>query len=102
MLAAVAEQLGRRAGVGAEDASALYLPLMRGTLANLRMGAASALTGPIRRGDEATVRRHLEALGPEERGLYRELGLVALRLARQGGLEEASADAIEQILLDAR
>ena len=99
-LAAVAEQLARRAGVGVEDAGSLYLPLMRGTVANLGMGPASALTGPIRRGDAATVRRHLEALAPEERGLYRELGLVALRVAREAGLGEAAAGAIEQALLE--
>ena len=101
VLAAVAEELARRAGVAEADAGSLYLPLMRGTLANLAMGPASALTGPIRRGDEATVRRHLEALAPDERPLYRELGLVALRLAREAGLDESRARAIERVLLAA-
>jgi predicted short-subunit dehydrogenase-like oxidoreductase (DUF2520 family) len=74
---------------------------MRGTLANLELGPAAALTGPIRRGDAATVRRHLAALEPEERRLYRELGLVALRLARQDGLAPALAEAVEQALTGA-
>jgi predicted short-subunit dehydrogenase-like oxidoreductase (DUF2520 family) len=98
VLAAVAGGLAQRAGVPAVDAEALYLPLMRGTVANLSMGAAAALTGPIRRGDEATVRRHLAALTPEERRIYRDMGLVALRLARQAGLSEVSASAVERAL----
>jgi predicted short-subunit dehydrogenase-like oxidoreductase (DUF2520 family) len=99
-LAAVAEQLARRAGVPADQAAALYLPLMQGTVANLALGAAAALTGPIRRGDEATVRRHLAVLDPEQRRLYRDLGLVALRLARQAGLAEGPAQAVERALTE--
>jgi predicted short-subunit dehydrogenase-like oxidoreductase (DUF2520 family) len=98
VLAAVAEQLARRAGVPASDAASLYLPLMRGTVANLEQGPTAALTGPIRRGDAATVRRHLAALSPQERALYRELGRVALRLAREAGLGEASAEAVGRAL----
>src|SRR6476646_5947486 len=79
VLAALAARLASRAGIEPEDVGELYLPLMRGTIANLALGPAAALTGPIRRGDAATVRRHLAALSPEERALYRELGRVALR-----------------------
>ena len=100
-LAAVAERLARRSGISAADAGSLYLPLMRGTLANLALGPAAALTGPIRRGDEATVRRHLAALPPGERSLYRELGLVTLELAREAGLPAPQAAAIERALLEA-
>jgi predicted short-subunit dehydrogenase-like oxidoreductase (DUF2520 family) len=100
-LASVAERLARGAGVPAADARSLYLPLMRGTLANLALGPAAALTGPIRRGDDATVRRHLAALPAGERRLYRELGLVTLELAREAGLSEPAAAAIERALIDA-
>jgi predicted short-subunit dehydrogenase-like oxidoreductase (DUF2520 family) len=100
-LAAMAGRLARRAGVSATEASSLYLPLMRGTLANLARGPALALTGPIRRGDEATVRRHLAALAPDERRLYRELGLVTLELAREAGLAGPQATAIERALVEA-
>ncbi len=100
VLAAVAEGLARQAGVSPAQAAALYLPLMQGTIANLALGPALALTGPVRRGDVATVRTHLGALGPEDRVLYRALGLVALRLARQAGLGEDSAAAMERALTD--
>jgi predicted short-subunit dehydrogenase-like oxidoreductase (DUF2520 family) len=62
------------------------------------MGTARALTGPIARGDDAVVARHLEALGAWDAGvaaLYRELGAVALELAREQG--EAEADALARI-----
>jgi predicted short-subunit dehydrogenase-like oxidoreductase (DUF2520 family) len=97
-LAAVAERLARWAGVPAAEARSLYLPLMRGTLANLALGPAAALTGPIRRGDEVTVRRHLAALPAGERRLYRELGRVTLELAREAGLPEPQARAIARAL----
>jgi predicted short-subunit dehydrogenase-like oxidoreductase (DUF2520 family) len=101
VLASLAEQLARSAGVPEPEARALYLPLMEGTVANLAgLGPAAALTGPIRRGDEATVRRHLALLYPPEAGLYRELGRVALRLAREAGLGEPAAAAVERALAE--
>ncbi|HEX3273896.1 MAG TPA: DUF2520 domain-containing protein, partial [Gemmatimonadales bacterium] len=72
----------------------------QGTVANLALGPAAALTGPIRRGDEATVRRHLALLSPTEARLYRELGLVALQLARQAGLAEAASAAVGRALAE--
>ena len=90
--------MARRAGVPPAEAGALYLPLMQGTVANLALGPAAALTGPVRRGDAATVRRHLAALAPDDRALYRALGLVALGLAREAGLGEAAAAEVERAL----
>jgi len=98
VLADVARRLARRAGIPAEEAAQLYLPLMQGTVANLAAGPADALTGPVRRGDEATLRTHLAALDPEDRAIYCALGLVALRLAREAGLAEAPAAAVERAL----
>jgi predicted short-subunit dehydrogenase-like oxidoreductase (DUF2520 family) len=97
-LGSVAEELARKAGVPPAAARALYLPLMQGTVDNLALGAAAALTGPVRRGDAATVRRHLAALEPGDRALYRALGLVALRLARKAGLGTGPAAAVERAL----
>ena len=44
------------------------------------VGPAAALTGPVRRGDHATVARHLAALAPEERAAYEALSAEAARL----------------------
>jgi predicted short-subunit dehydrogenase-like oxidoreductase (DUF2520 family) len=100
VLAAAAERLAREAGVDPADAAQLYLPLLRGTIDNLSLGAAAALTGPVRRGDAATVRAHLAALRPDERELYRVLGRGALRLAREAGLAADAASDVERALAE--
>jgi predicted short-subunit dehydrogenase-like oxidoreductase (DUF2520 family) len=51
-----------------------YLDLVRQTVENVaRLGPATALTGPVRRGDWATVERHLAALPESERPAYRAM-----------------------------
>ncbi|MFE7021380.1 Rossmann-like and DUF2520 domain-containing protein, partial [Microbacterium sp. NPDC057650] len=75
-----AEQLARDAGV--EDARELLAPLVRRTVDNwVSQGAASALTGPIVRGDEATVARQRAALRPELVPLFDELADATRALA---------------------
>jgi predicted short-subunit dehydrogenase-like oxidoreductase (DUF2520 family) len=98
VLADVAARIAREAGIPAEDAAKLYLPLMRGTVANLEQGPVAALTGPIRRGDGATVRAHLEALSAGDREVYRVLGRAALELARRAGLSDAAAVSVARAL----
>jgi predicted short-subunit dehydrogenase-like oxidoreductase (DUF2520 family) len=61
---------------GAEDPRELLSPLVLRTAANWSELGPEALTGPIARGDEATVERHLEALrerAPELVDLYEAL-----------------------------
>lgn len=101
VLAAVAARLARQAGIADALSERIYLPLLRSAGENLMGQApAAALTGPVRRGDLATIRAHLEALGPEERALYRLLGLQALGLARAAGLDPGKAEAVERLLRD--
>ena len=58
-----------------------YLDLARGSLDDVAdLGPAAALTGPVRRGDTATVERHLAALPEEERAAYAALAAEAGRL----------------------
>ncbi len=60
-----------------------YLELARGSLDDVSaLGPAAALTGPVRRGDSATVQRHLDALPDDERPAYRALAEAAARLCR--------------------
>jgi predicted short-subunit dehydrogenase-like oxidoreductase (DUF2520 family) len=96
VLAAIAERLGRDAGL--EASWRLFLPLMRQTLEHLGdHDPTASLTGPIRRGDVGTVRAHLEALEPGVRTLYAALGREALLLARHT-LTEAVVEELEQLL----
>ena len=58
-----------------------YLDLAQGSLDDVaELGPAAALTGPVRRGDHATVEGHLAALPPEERPAYEALAAEAARL----------------------
>jgi len=83
-------------GVGMEEDEALQslMPLIEGTLDNLRrLGTARALTGPVARGDTGVVREHLEALKggpPEVLAAYASLSLVALHMARDLPPERAA------------
>ena len=102
--AAVATRLLASAANIAEDEAVRALrPLWSGAVNNLeQLGPAEALTGPVRRGDVATVRAHLGALEGATLDLYRELALEALRIARQAGLSAAAAEAIEREIRESR
>lgn len=80
------------AGIRLDTAYKLMEPLVRETVDNVfRVGTVRALTGPVARGDDAVVARQAEALARHDRRLgvlYRELGLVALDLARSKGEAE--------------
>jgi len=96
---AIAQQLFERVGLDQHDAWAALAPLVRGTFENLtRSGPAEALTGPVVRGDVATLERHLAALPDAERALYRHLGRAVLELARRGGLDAAAIARLERTL----
>ena len=59
-----------------------FLALARGTVDNVAaLGPAAALTGPVARGDWATVERHLAALPADEREAYEAMVAQARRLA---------------------
>jgi predicted short-subunit dehydrogenase-like oxidoreductase (DUF2520 family) len=66
-------QVERVAGAAGAPLEA-YLDLVRQTVDNVaRLGPATALTGPVRRGDWATVDRHLAALPEAERPGYQAM-----------------------------
>ncbi len=71
--------------IGVEDGRDLLAPLVLRTAANWSDRGTAALTGPIARGDEATVERHLEALresAPELVALYEALAERTREVAR--------------------
>jgi predicted short-subunit dehydrogenase-like oxidoreductase (DUF2520 family) len=79
---AAVELLGR---AGIEDGRELLAPLVLRTASNWAANGNEALTGPIARGDEATVERHLDALAeldPELLDSYRALAELTRRLAK--------------------
>ena len=87
------EQVGKAAGIKASDLRVIAAPLLTQTLSNyLEHGAAAAFSGPLVRGDVATVRRHLDALrkAPEARDVYLALARMALRELPVKGREQLS------------
>jgi len=86
-LLAAAVELLAGAGLEPRDAEQGLLTLMEGALTNARrVGPRAALTGPVVRGDTATVAAHLAALRdhPDAGALYRALTRELLRLAGAG------------------
>jgi len=72
------ERLAAHAGVPFEA----FLPLVRGTVENVdELGPARALTGPVARGDDETLARHVDAMPDDERDAYEALVREARRLA---------------------
>jgi predicted short-subunit dehydrogenase-like oxidoreductase (DUF2520 family) len=100
-LVGIATRLAEQAGLEVEVARRIFLPLVHGVVANVEeLGAAAALTGPVRRGDVRTIAAHLGALDADDQHLYRLLGLETLALAREGGLDATKARHVEAELSD--
>lgn len=88
-LAALAAEVLVQAGVPRETAPLLLGPLLRSVGDNVEaLGLPAALTGPVRRGDAAGVRKHDEMLAarcPQAQPLYRAATVAQLPLAESLG-----------------
>ena len=86
-LQAAAEAIAAGAGLSREEARALLAPLVRQTVENVaELGPEEALTGPVARGDDATVatqRAAVEEAAPELLDLFDELVRRTRDLAAQ-------------------
>ena len=92
-----------KSGFKRDEALHVMEPLVRETLDNVfRLGTVEALTGPIARGDHAVVARQVDALAawdPRVAEIYKQLGAVAVDLARaQGSADPKALAAIERTL----
>jgi predicted short-subunit dehydrogenase-like oxidoreductase (DUF2520 family) len=79
---ATAEQVAHAAGISTRDSRSRIAPIVRQTIENyIERGGSAAFSGPIIRGDAATVRKHLKVLAgiPEAREVYVALARSALR-----------------------
>lgn len=80
-LIAAAQQVAGLAGLDERQALELMEPIVRRTIDNcFRQSPSEAFSGPLRRGDIETVRKHLKALAtkPQLLDAYRALGKIAL------------------------
>lgn len=90
-----------QAGIDRRLAWVAMAPMIEATLNNITTaGPAGALTGPIARGDAATVRRHLTALARHRdlADLYRSLGRWTVGLAVRKGLAPSAKNRLLKTL----
>lgn len=81
-----------------EGDEADLLPLARAALRNVEeRGLTGGLTGPVARGDAGTVARHLEALSPGRRAVYRGLARELLRIVEDRPADSGT-DALRRVL----
>ncbi len=98
-LTKLATDLWQSLGVSPSDAIEALLPLIQGTVNNLKNeGLPHCLTGPVERGDLGTIRRHVKALkrtSPDLLDAYRQLGrhTVPIALAK-GTIDKEKAEAL--------
>ena len=100
-LLAEAVDLLEQAGIDRSQALAGLARLVRGGLeASLEVGLPAALTGPVTRGDAATIAAHLEALSadPQLRSAYLAVSRLALRQARKDGRPTSGAETVADLL----
>jgi predicted short-subunit dehydrogenase-like oxidoreductase (DUF2520 family) len=106
LFAVVEQVLAAQGGLEADDRRVLAASLMSAAVAACsEQGPAAALSGPVLRGDAATVAGHLQALrqhAPAALPAYRELMQAALRLAQERGLSTEAQAALRQLLGDPR
>jgi predicted short-subunit dehydrogenase-like oxidoreductase (DUF2520 family) len=79
---AAAQEVGKLAGFSERQARELMQPIVRQTIDNcFRADPQHAFSGPLRRGDVATIRKHLEVLQQESESLdlYKALAAMALK-----------------------
>jgi len=97
-----ATELLSQAGLPKSMAPQVLMPLVQGTLQNVnKFDAGTALTGPVARGDETSITKHLEALHklPELRELYATIAYRSLQIAkREKYLSEEKFKALEALL----
>lgn len=102
-LVKMATDLWQTFSVPSEQATKALLPLIRGTLHNIEtIGIPGCLTGPIARGDEGTVAKHLKTIKEKAPGLlfpYKELGLQTVPVAlAKGKINRKQAGELEMLL----
>ena len=85
-----------------DEVRKFLLPLVKTTLKNAeKTSFRDALSGPIKRGDAETVRKHLRLLEDQKQlqDIYRLMGIQTLKIAEQSGsIDGTAADEMRTIL----
>ncbi len=97
-----ATELLSHGGLTNSEASQVLYPLVQGTLQNVKkFSAGKALTGPVVRGDEVTIAKHLDALRnySELRELYIKIAHRSLQIAKREKILSADKLKSMEVLL---
>lgn len=98
----VAQTLDLLAAAGVEEPERIARPLLSAALDNALREGDRALTGPVARGDHATVRAHVAQMPDSDIDrTYRALAIATVDRANAAGtLTDADAEALRAILAD--
>jgi predicted short-subunit dehydrogenase-like oxidoreductase (DUF2520 family) len=101
-LVSISLEILARCGLTESEARHVLLPLIEGTIANVRaVGPSRALTGPVPRGDTGTVARNMAALADVDSDwleIYRLLGARGLALAEEAGMDKAALRELRKLV----
>ena len=101
-LISISLEMLKRCGLSDIESKKVLLPLVEGTIANVRaVGPARALTGPVARGDAGTVKRNMNAIAAfDSRWLeiYRLLAARSLTLAERARIDDDSLEELKRLL----
>lgn len=103
-----AERVGKAAGLSLKEVRKIMTPILLQTTVNyLQRGPALAFSGPIKRGDVNTVRRHLQELAgvPGATELYRALvksALIDLPAMRKKEMRELVSSGLSRVRVRGR
>ena len=91
-------------GHNKDDAMKAILPLATSTLSNIgNLGVLPSMTGPIYRGDIATIENHISSLisrTPQIVDVYTSLFQASLPIAQQLGADSPTISALETLIKD--
>lgn len=85
-------------GFSKKDAQDALFPLISGNVGHLKeQSLEEALTGPVERGDSATIERHLQVLEGENKQIYKLLSKKALEIAKRKHLDREYQEMEEKL-----
>ena len=97
-LAGISADLLSNTGMNRDQALNALYPLMLTTLRNIHQnGLPEAITGPVRRGDQQTIRRHLEALNGDNanKEVYRVLSRELVEMLNDPQVKDRLGDLLK-------
>ncbi|WP_303867397.1 Rossmann-like and DUF2520 domain-containing protein [Acetobacterium wieringae] len=95
-------ELLKTTGIAKDEIIQAFMPLITATLGNIeKLGTVNALTGPLVRGDENTISKHIKALKtqtPEFLSLYQTMGLSTIEMIKDKRIDAETYNHLEPLL----